>query len=514
MWQKLLLCILLINVKCLFDKAEYIKSFTDVNKLQNQLGLTGKISLILIYSNSCPHCQRFEPEFIKLSEKYNKNFDFYVVPSKSNFREKFDIRGVPTMFYYVGNNFIEHKGRNNFETISYILENNYSKKCKEIELEYFINLNNEKPEQNYILGYFPDEDIISKEEENSDIKKLIIKESFDNFINNTNQMISRMDNCYYLRNLKNLNNENKAGNLMEGLSEGNIIIFSENKGINIFNEYHNIFISNLDQDKSYYEKRIKDIGDLYLKFLSEKIIDYYIDITDSKMVSKLTMFAKRSMLLFVYKNDEEKKEFKRKINIIIGYTKNERYPLFDYVLFKYGTNLFTLSYYIKESGIYYIDKNFKKISNKIDLDVIINMIKTQNEYEYNPEDLSKTDEENDKINNTNITNTNTDEFKEKQNEESFYDKIRDDIIEKQLINYLNRKNEEALINPRKLNSAYCFILCLIIYSLAFNYINQKLFHGTSIFSFFNDCINLIKVAICDYDEEDLNVKGNKLSASQ
>ena len=163
---------------------------------------------------------------------------------------------------------------------------------------------------------------------------------------------------------------------------------------------------------------------------------------------------------------------------------------------------------------YYIDKNFKKISNKIDLDVIINMIKTQNEYEYNPEDLSKTDEENDKVNNTNITNTNTDEFKEKQNEESFYDKIRDDIIEKQLINYLNRKNEEALINPRKLNSAYCFILCLIIYSLAFNYINQKLFHGTSIFSFFNDCINLIKVAICDYDEEDLNVKGNKLSASQ
>ena len=380
------------------------------------------------------------------------------------------------MFYYVGNNFIEHKGRNNFETISYILENNYSKKCKEIELEYFINLNSEKPEQNYILGYFPEEDIISKEEENSDIKKLIIKESFDNFINNTNQILSRMDNCYYL-----------------------------------INEYHNIFISNLDQDKSYYEKRIKDIGDLYLKFLSEKIIDYYIDITDSKMVSKLTMFAKRNMLLFVYKNDEEKKEFKRKINIIIGYTKNEKYPLFDYVLFKYGTNLFTLSYYIKESGIYYIDKNFKKISNKIDLDVIINMIKTQNEYEYNPEELSKTDEENDKINNTNITNTNTDEFKEKQNEESFYDKIRDDIIEKQLINYLNRKNEEALINPRKLNSAYCFILCLIIYSLAFNYINQKLFHGTSIFSFFNDCINLIKVAICDYDEEDLNVKGNKIN---
>ena len=73
------------------------------------------------------------------------------------------------MFYYVGNNFIEHKGRNNFETISYILENNYSKKCKEIELEYFNNLNNEKSEQNFILAYFPGEGIISNDEENSEL---------------------------------------------------------------------------------------------------------------------------------------------------------------------------------------------------------------------------------------------------------------------------------------------------------------------------------------------------------
>ena len=72
------------------------------------------------------------------------------------------------------------------------------------------------------------------------------------------------------------------------------------------------------------------------------------------MVSKLTMFAKRSMLLFVYKNDKEKKEFKRKINIIIGYTKNEKYPLFDYVLFKYGTTniyiFFSLLIYFKYSN--------------------------------------------------------------------------------------------------------------------------------------------------------------------
>ena len=514
MWPKLLLgIILIINVQCLFEKAKYIKSYTDVNKLQEQLDITGKISLILIYSDSCPHCKRFEPEFIKLSENYNNYFDFYVLPTKSNFRVKFNIRGVPSMFFYDGNNFIEHKDRNNFETISYILENNYMKKCKEIDLEYLNNLNyekNDKTEQNYILGYFPNEELISNEEENSDINKLIIKKSFDNFINNTNQLISHMDNCYYIRNLNNFNKEDKTENLIDGLSEGTVIIFSENKGLNIFNEYHNLLISNIDQDKDYYEKRIKDIGDLYKKFLSEKIIDYYIDITDSKMVSKLTMFAKKSILLFVYQNDKEKTEFKRKINIISGFTKNEKYPLFDYVLFKYGTNLYTLSYYIQESGIYYIDKNFRKVSKKIDLDVILNMIKTQNEYEYNPEELSKVNEENNKVNNTNTT---TNDVKENENEESYYNKIRDDIIEKQLTTYLNHKNEEALINPRKLNSIYCFILCLIIYSLAFDFINKKFFHGKSIFYIFNDCIDIIQVAICDYDEEDLNTKG-KLNLSK
>ena len=494
--------IIILYADCLFDNAKYITAYSDVYKLYEKIIENGRISLILIYSESCPHCRRLEPDYIKLSEKY-KSFDYYILSSKTNYKSKFKIRGYPTIFFYDGSKFIEHKGRNNYETISYILENDYSKKCQEVDLEYLIDINtdlkenNEKYEQNYILGYFPNENSILNKEENNDIQKLIIKKAFENFINNTNQILSLVDNCYYIRNI---NKEGKPQSNFGELSEGTVIAFSENKGINIFSEYQNIFLYNKEQGEEYYIKRIKDAGELYKKFLNEKIIDYYIDITDSKMAIKLKMFVKRNVLLFVYKDEERKNDYIRKINILIGITKNERYPLFDYVLFKYGCNLYSLSYHIREEGIYYVDKDLNKISKKIDLSLIINMIETQNDYEYNPEDVLE--EEN--INMTNSTNNITNNIPEKNNEETYYEKLRENIIEKQLINYLNSKKDESLLDLQKLNSVICFLICLIFYSLIFDLIYQFLSPGKSIFHIFNDCILCVKEVFCDYEEEDFN----------
>jgi len=56
----------------------------------------------------------------KLSEIYHSGFDFYALSSKTNYKNKFKIRGVPTMFIFDGSDYIQHKGSNNFETISYI----------------------------------------------------------------------------------------------------------------------------------------------------------------------------------------------------------------------------------------------------------------------------------------------------------------------------------------------------------------------------------------------------------
>ena len=490
--------ILILSVKCLFDNSKYIKSYSDVNDLNEKIIQNGKISLILIYSDSCPHCRRFEPDFIKLSEKYNSQFDFYVLSSKTNYNKKFNIRGYPTMFFYDGNEFIEHKGRNNFETISYILENDYSKKCKEIELEYLININKgvrDKYEQNYILGYFPNEDAIQTKEENQEIQKLILEKSFQNFLNNTHQIISLIDNCYFIRNI---NNKEKIYENFGEFEEGTILTFSENKGINIFKEYKNLLVSNKDEDNDYYNNRIRDIGELYKNFLKEKIIDYYIDITDSKMANKLKMFVKRNILLFVYKTEQEKNDFIKKINILIGMTKNEKYPLFDYILFKYGCNLFRLSYYIREVGIYYVDKDLNKISKKIELNLVINMINTQNEYEYIPDNVV----EEEKIDMKNNTENKTNNISESNKEQTYYEKLRENIIEKQLINYLNSKNNESLMDLKKANSVVFFLLCLILYSAIFDIIYKFFYPEKSIFHIFNDFIICIKIACCDYEEED------------
>ena len=239
---------------------------------------------------------------------------------------------------------------------------------------------------------------------------------------------------------------------------------------------------------------------IYQKFLNNKIIDYYIDITDSKMANQLRLFIKRNVLLFVYKNEEQKNNFKKQINILFGMTKNEKYPLFDFVLFKYGCNLYSLSYYIKDSGIYFVDKNLNKISKKIDLDIIINLINTQNEYEFNPEE--DYNEEKIETNITNGTINKTKEIREEKNEENYYENIRKNIIDKQLKNYLDNQKEEESFDYNHINSVICFIICLIMYSFIFDFIYQRLYPGKSIFHIFNDCIYFIKIGICDNDDDD------------
>ena len=48
-----------------------------------------------------------------------------------------------------------------------------------------------------------------------------------------------------------------------------------------------------------------------------KIKDYYIEIIDSRMASKLKTFVKRNVIFFVYKNENEKKEYINQILSLI-----------------------------------------------------------------------------------------------------------------------------------------------------------------------------------------------------
>ena len=282
---------------CLFDNAKYLEFSQDPIQLQKEIIKNKKLSLILIYSEGCPHCRKFEPEYIKLSEKYNELVKFYLLPSKYN-KKQFNIRGVPTVFFFNGKKFIEHKGLNKFDIISHILDNDYLKKCKEVNYDFIFNSNNnlfldenDNKINNTIIAYFPDANIFGQNEENKniiEINKLIREKVFNNFMNKTQKLISLIDNCYYIKDI--INNDNNIFN------EGEIITISKSKGINVFKGYQEIFMDNEEQDEQYYNNKIEEIGEIFSKFLLDKIKDHYIEITDSKMNSKLRAFIKRNAI--------------------------------------------------------------------------------------------------------------------------------------------------------------------------------------------------------------------------
>ena len=487
--------ILLSNIYCLFNNVQNMEMSLDAIETYNKIVKNKKVSLVLIYSDGCPHCRNFEPEYIKLAEDYNSVADFYLLPSKSNYKKKFKIRGVPTLFFFNGKKFIEHKGLNKYDIISYILENDYLKKCKEISYDFLFNKNNnnslfnQRKDKNIIIGYFPNENDFYNEDENDNkkINKLIRKKTFENFLNKTRKIISLIDNCYYIRDYD-INNINNSDDII--LKEGYVITISKSKGINIFKGYQDIFMDNEEQNEEYYDNRINDIGVAYSKFINNKIKEDYIEITDSKMATKLKTFIKRNAIFFVYKYEQEKKDYIKQISSLIAMTKNDNYPLFDYVLFKFGSDIIRLSYYFKSSGIYFSDKNLSKISKPIDLNIIIEMINMQNNYEYNEKNLEEIINNN--PNSTNISNNNNSsdnnkyiiDINERKKEKLYYEKIKERIIENQLQTYLDKIPDETMFSSKNIKSAIFFLICLIGYSLGFDYFYKKYYPGKSIFNIY------------------------------
>ena len=531
--------ILILNITCLFDNVTYIKFSEDSNELYNEIIKSKNLSLLLIYSDGCPHCRNFEKDYIKLSENYNSVVNFYLLPSKFN-KKKFKIRGVPTVFIFNGKKFIEHKGLNKYDIISYILDNDYLKKCKEVNYDFLINKNNnnnekENIEQNYIIGYFPNDNIFYNEDDNihNKITKLIRKKTFDNYISKTLKIKSLIDNCYYIRDLNIDENNNDNDNNNENiLKEGTVITFSKTRGINIFTGYQDIYIEDLERDEKYYKDRIKSIGDIYSKFLNEKIREHYIDITNSKMASKLRAYIKRNVLFFVYKYEEEKKLYINQISSLIAMTKNDKYPLFDYVLFKYGCDIYKISYFFKSVGIYYADKNFDKISKPIDLDIIIEMINTQNSYEYNEKhleeimnqnktdnttDTNDTNDTNDITSMDNLTDNINNKFINKDEQKKidlYYEKIKDQIFQHQFEEYLKNIPEEKFFSIKNFKKLLFFLICIIAYSFGYDYFYKKCHPGKSIFNIFSECKECFLLIFCyEEDDEEMDIEQRKIQVT-
>ena len=308
------------------------------------------------------------------------------------------------------------------------------------------------------------------------------------------------------------------------IKEGTVITFSKTRGINVFTGYQDIYIDDLEQEEKYYENRIENIGEIYSKFLNEKMREHYIDITNSKMSSKLRAYLKRNVIFFVYKYEEEKKQYIKQISSLIAMTKNDKYPLFDYVLFKHGCDIYKISYFFKSVGIYYADKNFDKISKPIDLDIIIEMINKHNSYEYNEKNLKEimkqtkangTNNENDNITSMdNMTDNINNKFISKEEQKKidlYYEKIKEQIFQHQLETYLKSIPEEKFLSLKNFKTFLFFLICLIGYSYGYDYFYKKYHPGQSIFNVFRECRECFRLIFCfDEDDEETEIEQRKI----
>ena len=87
----ILLSITFFNyIKSFFENAKFIKSSIDAEVMMKEIKKSKKLTLILFYSPSCPHCKRFEPEYIKLSEYFKNKVSFYALNAKiANYKKLF-----------------------------------------------------------------------------------------------------------------------------------------------------------------------------------------------------------------------------------------------------------------------------------------------------------------------------------------------------------------------------------------------------------------------------------------
>ena len=328
-----------IKISCLFENAQYITESKDTEKLAESIEQKNKLALILLYSPYCPHCHKFAPQYEKLSIDYKDFADFYsinVVDNK-NYRKKFSIYGVPTLFIYFKGEYKQHKGGNTYEIVSNVLEKNYIHKCEELDFKKYEKFKNSfinsKDMNSYIIGFF----------NSTELK--------DNYVNITKNFLDYIDKCYY-----SINNDQEENNL----------IISENKqrGKNIFNEYKSGIIN-------------ETINDNYITFIINKVRNIYDEIIVQTNMYLLE-YQDRDILIFSYKTESEREEFLKKILELDIFCNKNKTRLFNFILLKYDT-VYSGKYKLNEYGIFLSNKNLdqiKKIENFTEIEI---MIKGNNE---------------------------------------------------------------------------------------------------------------------------------------
>ena len=309
----ILLSITFFNyIKSFFENAKFIKSSIDAEVMMKEIKKSKKLTLILFYSPSCPHCKRFEPEYIKLSEYFKNKVSFYALNAKiANYKKLFTVEYIPKLFIYHKEEIKLYKGQNKFDVLVKYIQVKYLKECLFIEkneIPKFQNdFKNDNTEFNYVIGLFTD------------------KEKMNIFINETNNNINLVNYCYYSLIESNLKRNSNI-----------VLLYNKNRGMNQFTDFQ----FNISED----------IISKYHKFLDEKSEKMYYYINSTKDLRILSNNDKDS-IIFSFNNQSQIEKIKKRINIFDMNYGNK----FKYVIMNYNNN---------NTGeeIYYYDRFTSKIS--------------------------------------------------------------------------------------------------------------------------------------------------------
>jgi thiol-disulfide isomerase/thioredoxin len=259
--------LLLYKIICGYSDALYVKEYTDVNEMVKKIESDNKTAFFLIYSDLCPHCLIFEPYYIKLSEEYHERVKFYVMDLYTNWDDKFDIKGTPTLFIYYNGKFKEYQGKRKYEVLKELLENELLRSCKDLEYEkideFKEKFNNNKNESNYVIGYFKNE------------------EDMNNFKNLIKNFLEDIDYCYIVNVFP------------QNVIEKNIEIMSKQQGKNSFDEF--IFEGFNEQTNLDFEI-----------FIKENIFNIFYEIDNKENLNYFKKNDRKNFFIFVYETEDEK----------------------------------------------------------------------------------------------------------------------------------------------------------------------------------------------------------------
>ena len=310
---------------CFLVDSEYIIDINSSENLEEEINNNEKkTGMVLIYSTWCHHCKSFSKTYIKLSETYHNQLFFYAMSENTDYSKKFrDVSGYPTIFFYKNGTFTKNVGNRSFETLSKKIIDNYLISCSEIKYSEIKNkydtYSQKEISRNLLIGFFKDKDNINIYDSAS-----------------SKYLINYIDFCYYCTDYEKYKNK----------KENNYINIEE-----LISYLHNYVINS-------YEDINRDNKLLFVKSIKNTLFYAFVyNSKDSKNIKKNYIEI-----------------FNRLYNMNLRQEKN----IFNYILLDKNIKYNDKFEKMKENYLYLIDKNFKRIVEFNNTDLIKEIIKKNN----------------------------------------------------------------------------------------------------------------------------------------